>query len=113
MDNTLETNDASAVVTVKVEETEATSAKVSRKPKLTLGTILENASREPDNIRHYEEWAAIERLSEDLQMSVDGKPTPYSGWWRYRLDLGESTIVIIARQHPVNFGWQIKDYILI
>lgn len=75
--------------------------------KIDLGFILDRACGNPENFEEYQEWQKKVVLT-----PKDEVPEPFRGYNRYRITLHCLDIIVVARKHPDNNGWQIKDFIV-
>lgn len=80
--------------------------------KLDMNVLLDMACWQAENFEEFEEWNKKQyAILEDPEKSQDDIP-PYVGWRRYSVILHCAEIVIIARKHPANGGYQIRDYLV-
>lgn len=86
--------------------------KSTKKPpfkKLTLDMILEMACWNPEN---FEEYQTYQQSIVDMPKETKVQDYPiFTGWRRYSITLHCVEMTIIARKHPANNGYQIRDYI--
>ena len=101
------------------EAQNAVNAKPVSKPvkkppfkKLDMNALLDMSCWNPENFSEFEEWTAKQQeILEDPDKDFKDVP-PFAGWRRYSIVLHCNEVIVIARKHPANGGYQIRDYLV-
>ena len=80
--------------------------------KLDINALLDLACWNAENFSEFEEWTAKQsEILQDPEKGFEDVP-PFVGWRRYSITLHCVEMTIIARKHPDNKGYQIRDYLV-
>lgn len=76
--------------------------------KLDMNLLLEMACGTPENL---DDWRKYQQ--EVLELPENADVPNYRGWERFTITLHCSVVTVIARKHPDNKGYQIRDYLVV